>query len=124
MSHVNTEAMSDAFVVNLADMCGSLMGSTCDTDTDNDTFMKKVVDGKLEKDLLCRQVGSGSAKSWLVRDMPLACGCEDGALARIARLKGSRCPRGGELGFSKISQILNPKQEPNFTQLLSINKYY
>jgi hypothetical protein len=27
-------------------------------------------------------------------------------------------PRGGELGFSKNQQQLNPKKEPNFTQLL------
>jgi hypothetical protein len=26
--------------------------------------------------------------------------------------------------FLKIPQILNPKQEPNFTQLLAISKYY
>jgi hypothetical protein len=26
--------------------------------------------------------------------------------------------------FLKILQILNPKQEPNFTQLLATNEYY
>jgi hypothetical protein len=32
--------------------------------------------------------------------------------------------RGGELGFSKILQMLNPKKKPDFTQLIKINKYY
>jgi hypothetical protein len=31
---------------------------------------------------------------------------------------------GGELGFSKNQQQLNPKQELNFTQLLAIREYY
>jgi hypothetical protein len=31
---------------------------------------------------------------------------------------------GGEFGFSKNQQLLNPKQEPNFTQLLAIRDYY
>lgn len=39
-------------------------------------------------------------------------------------LKGSRCPRGGELDFSKNQQQLNPKQEPNFIQQLAIREYY
>jgi CxxC motif-containing protein len=39
-------------------------------------------------------------------------------------LKGSRCPRGVNWAFLKIPQILNSKQEPNFTQLLAISKYY
>jgi hypothetical protein len=32
--------------------------------------------------------------------------------------------RGGELDVSKNQQQLNPKQEPNFTQLLAIREYY
>jgi hypothetical protein len=32
--------------------------------------------------------------------------------------------RGRELSFSKKQQQLNPKQEPNFTQLLAIREYY
>jgi hypothetical protein len=32
--------------------------------------------------------------------------------------------RGGELGFSKNQQQLNPKQEPNFTQQLAIREYF
>jgi hypothetical protein len=31
---------------------------------------------------------------------------------------------GGELGFPKNQQHLNPKQEPNFTQQLAIREYY
>jgi CxxC motif-containing protein len=42
----------------------------------------------------------------------------------LERVKGSRCPRGGELGYSKNQQQLNPKQELNFTQLLAIREYY
>jgi hypothetical protein len=32
--------------------------------------------------------------------------------------------RGLNWAFLKIPQILNPEQEPNFTQLLATNKYY
>ena len=38
--------------------------------------------------------------------------------------KDHNAQEGGELGFSKNQQQLNPKQEPNFTQLLAIREYY
>jgi hypothetical protein len=48
-------------------------------------FTEKVTRGKLGRDLIPMRVGSGSAKRWVVRETTTTCGCEDVALARMAR---------------------------------------
>lgn len=76
---------SKAFIVELAKTCGPV-GSAPDADAKSvEDFVELVTGGKLGRDLIPMRVGSGSAKRWVVREMTAACGCEDVALARVAR---------------------------------------
>lgn len=72
--------------VKLAGMCAPASSPSCDAEGSPDSdFAEEVTGDKLGKELIPMQVGSGSAKCWIVRDMPPACGCEDVTLARTAR---------------------------------------
>lgn len=75
----------EAFPVELARTCG-LTDSVHDTEAEAaGDFAELVTGGKLGKDLIPMRVGSGSTKRWVVWEVTAACGCEDVALAHVAR---------------------------------------
>jgi hypothetical protein len=76
---------TEAFVTELAEMCGPTV-STHDAEAKSAMdFVERVTGGKLGRDLIPMHVGSGSAKQWVVREMTAVCGCKDVVLACAAR---------------------------------------
>lgn len=80
---MDARASFEAFALELVETC-----EPQPTDSAHDTearpaedFTERITGGKLGKDLILIRVGSGSAKRWVVRDIPVLCSCEDVVLA-------------------------------------------
>jgi hypothetical protein len=82
---VDAGAASKAFPTDLAAMSEPLQSASDAGAQATEDFVEKVIGGKLGRDLIPMRVGSGSTKRWVVRNTTATCGCEDVALARMAR---------------------------------------
>jgi hypothetical protein len=86
LSEVYAGAASATFVAELVETCDLLSRSAFDIEVcPTMDFVKQLTGGKLGKELILMRVGLGSAKLWVVRDMPPACCCKDVVIASIAR---------------------------------------
>lgn len=67
----NTKAVLAAFAQELVEICDA--GSEDDVGEPDEEFVENVTWGKLGKEMILMRVNTGSAKRWVVREMPLAC---------------------------------------------------
>jgi hypothetical protein len=76
---------SEVFTAELEETCRPTTSAHDTEAKSTDDFNERVTRGNMGRDFISIRVGSGSVKWWIVRDMTMACGCEDVVLARAER---------------------------------------